>query len=105
MVAASSHVPFFLGAEYPNGYMAECYFLFLQEQTKDIIIKGNFRLPEPRFKIFAVVPSFRRILKKTNLTTTHCPRLEWRGIVEDMYYEIRRGEACVELSDCHHALV
>jgi hypothetical protein len=66
MVAASSHVPFFLGAEYPNGYMAECYFLFLQEQTKDIIIKGNFRLPEPRFKIFAVVPSFRRILKKTN---------------------------------------
>ncbi len=30
MVAASSHVPFFLGGEYPNGYVAECYFLFLQ---------------------------------------------------------------------------
>jgi hypothetical protein len=28
----------FRGGEYPNGYMAECYFLFLQEQIKDIII-------------------------------------------------------------------
>jgi hypothetical protein len=40
MKAASSHVlsAFYCSRVYPNGYMAVGYFLFLQEQIKDIII-------------------------------------------------------------------
>ena len=50
MVAASSHVPFFLGAEYPNGYMAECYFLFLQvpEPSRPCSERISFRINTKR---------------------------------------------------------
>ena len=33
---------FFSVVEYPHGYMTECYFLFLQEQIKDIIIERQY---------------------------------------------------------------
>ena len=54
---------------------------------------------EPPAKIFAVMPSFWRNLKQTfYLLQTCCKAVcgGGRGTVENMCYEVRRAEACVD---------